>query len=168
MALTYTTVDRVHNMVPMIGSISTLTSAQTVELLEYAEAQLNTRLAKMYSIPVAGTVPMLQSLATDIGVYEVLAKRIFTNERLKDSVWPDRFKEALETADKIAEGEITLVDSAGNIIGADTTIAELKTTTDGYHPTFADGISFKDMRHDTDKVDAQMDERGIGLIRRIT
>tara|TARA_Y100000310_G_scaffold171492_2_gene171694 strand:+ start:8002 stop:8508 length:507 start_codon:yes stop_codon:yes gene_type:complete len=168
MALSYTDVDRIHNMVPQIGSLTSLTSAQTVELAEYGEAELNARIVKMYSVPVSGVIPLLQSLATDMAVYNVLAKRVFTNERLKDSVWPDRFKDALEVADRIAEGEITLVDSAGNIIGANTSTSELKTTTDGYTPTFTDGINFKDMVHDPDKVEAQQDERGNGYARLIS
>lgn len=166
MALAYTDVDRIHNMVPQIGSLSTLTSAQTVELAEYGEAELNARIVKMYTVPVSGVIPILQALATDMAVYTVL-KRVFTNERLKDSVWPDRFKDALETADKISSGELTLVDSAGAIVAANTATSELKTTTDGFTPTFTDGINFKDMVNDPDKVDAQYDERGGGYARLI-
>jgi len=168
MALTYTSVDRIHTMVPQIGSLSTLTSAQTVELAEYGEAELNARIVKMYSVPVSGTVPLLQALATDLATYQVLAKRVFTNERLKDSAWPDRFKEALETADKIGDGDLLLTDENGDVIGANTSTSQLKTTTDGFTPTFTDSINFKDMTHDPDKVEAQQDERGNGYSRLVT
>lgn len=164
MALTYTSVDRVHNVLPNIGSNSAITSAQKVEMLEYAEAEVNARIAKRYTVPVAGTIPVLISIATDLGIYRILSRRIFTGQKLKDSAWPDRFNEALATLKEIEDGGISLVNSDGTVVGARTDIAKLKTTTDGYVPTFTDAIPFGDMVQDSDKVDAQITERG-GFLR---
>ncbi len=161
MALQYTSVNRIYDLEPMIGSVTTLTSSQILTAFaEPAEARMNAVLARNYTVPVDGTVPILQSLADDISVYFILAKRIFPAQRLKDSAWPDRFKEALTVLDDIGSGKTILVNSAGTLIGARTDIADVKSNTSGYQSTFHEGADV-DQVQDPDKIDDLLDARDL-------
>ena len=155
MGVEYTTVDRCFDTLPALQDDTDLTSAHMVIFIEDAEAEMNARIRSKYAVPVAGAVPLLRTLATDCAIYHVLSRRIFSQERLEDSVWPDRFKECKETIADIAKGEITLVDSAGNIIDPDTTAEQFLSTTKGDHATFWEGGDFEQVK-DRDKIE---DER---------
>ena len=160
MALSYTSVERVFDIVPMLGELSSLTSAQVVIFGEHAEAEVNVALARNYTVPVSGNPPMLQALATELCIYRILAQRVFTQERLQDSVWPTVFKDARELLAELAKGSGLLVDSAGTVIGARTDIASPKSNTMDYHSTFSD-LPPIDWFHDKDKVDDLEDERDL-------
>lgn len=162
MALNYTSVARIYDLEPMIGSISDLTSSQIVTAFaEPAEAEINARIAKLYTVPVAGTTPLLQAIADDISVYRILSRRVFTQDQLKDSVWPDRFKESMETLSGVAKGEIILVDSAGAVIGTLSNVAQAKTNVQNYLPTFHEGGTWEDQIKDQDKIDDELDARSL-------
>lgn len=140
MALKYTTVSRMLSVLPMVGSVSNLSSSDIVNLFAIpAESIIDGYLIRHYTLPIAGTIPILQALADDISLYRILSRRVFTQEKLQDSVWPDRFKEAEEMLQKIADGEILLVDSNGNLISARTDLADVRSNTDSYLPTFHEG-----------------------------
>ena len=165
--VSYTSVSIMISMIPDLGSVSTLTSAHLYTYAGQAEALVNAKIARHYSLPLASIPPLLETVATDIAVYYVLVKRLFTQERLTTSPWPDRYKEALTTLDAIADGALTLVDTAGTIIGARTDVAEVYSTTMDYTPTFHEGPWVTHVQ-DEDKIEDELDKRDIGLVDRLT
>ncbi len=158
----YTNEDRVYDMEPMIGSLSDLTSAQLVSaFIDPAEGEMDSRLSRRYNVPVLGTIPILQGIADDLAIYRVLSRRVFTQDQLKNSVWPDRFKESLDLLIEISKGEVQLVDSDGALVAQKTDVAEAVSSTEGYLPTFHEGGSWLDQVKDPDKVDDLLDERNL-------
>src|SRR3990172_2218432 len=125
MVLTYTAVERIYDIEPELREVSDLTSAQVVKFAEDAEAEINGAVARFYVVPVLGGPPLLTAVATDIAIYRILSRRVFTQERMKDSTWPDRFKESRDILAKVASGEFSLVDSVGTIIGGRTDVAKV-------------------------------------------
>ena len=158
----YTSVTRIYSLEPIVGSASDLTSAQLADsFIAAAEAEINAQLARRYTVPVAGTIPLLQTIADDIAVYRVLSRRLFSQDQLKDSTWPAAFKESMDTLEKIASGEVLLVDSSGTVISQRGAIATAATNHDDYLPTFHDGGSWLDQVKDSDKRDDENDDRGL-------
>lgn len=164
--VSYTTVSLMLTTLPDLGSVTTLTSAHLYTYASQAEALVNARLARHYSLPLATVPPLLEAVSTDIAVYYALVKRLFTAERLNASPWPERYKEALETLEGVADGTLTLVDTAGTIIGARTDIAEVYSTTQGYTPTFHEGPWTTHVQDD-DKIEDETDKRDIGWAGRV-
>ena len=162
MALTYTSVARVYDLEPMVGSLSDLTSASIVAAFATpAEAEMNARLSRRYEVPVTGTVPLLQAIADDLTVYRILSRRVFTQDQLKNSVWPDKFKESMESLNEIAAGKILLVDNTGTLVGTRATVAAAATNVDTYQPTFHDGGDWLDQIKSGDKTTDEEDARSI-------
>jgi phage gp36-like protein len=114
----YTTVANVLEALPAVGSITNITSAVVCSFIGRSEALINAKVSKQYTLPIAGDVPLLQTLSLDITLYNLLAKRIFAGEQLSKSPWPDRYKEALDVLDEIAAGTIPLLTSSGAIVTA--------------------------------------------------
>lgn len=131
----YTTVDKLLVTLPMVGSITSISSADLAAFIDDADAIINAKLAKQFTVPVSGA-PLLNSLAADIALARLLTRRVFTQEQANKSTWPDEYKAALETLDKIASGEITLVSSAGTVISAASAEGGVWSNTMGYVPTF--------------------------------
>lgn len=141
MALAYTNVaSLMYGILPMLGSVTTITSAQLVTLAEGAEAKINSRIGRLYALPITATVPALITIATDLALYRALALRVMTQDVLKDSVWPARYKDAEDWLDRIAKGEDLLFDSAGAILQGQTALAPITSTTDAYLPAVSDGL----------------------------
>lgn len=135
--VSYTTVETVLEMMPSIGSITTITSATIALFAGQAEARINAALSQQYLIPITGRIPVIEAVAADLTLYGLLAKRVFTGEQMNKSDWPDRFKEAVGLLDKIASGEMELLDSSGSSIAVrETGGAELWSNTMNYTPTF--------------------------------
>jgi len=137
---------------PAISSITQITSAQLAWYAGQAESFINAKISKHYALPFATDVPLLTTISTDLALYNLLVKRLFTAERMNKSEWPDRYKEAMAMLDDIASGKIVLIDSSGSVIGARNDIAEMWTNTMRYVPTFHDG-AWEDMVTDPSKLD---------------
>lgn len=131
----YTTVDKLRVTLPMVGSITSISSADLAAFIDDADAIINSKLSKQYTVPVSGA-PLLNSLAADIALARLLTRRIFTQEQANKSTWPEEYKEALKTLDKIAAGEMTLVNSAGAIIAAASAEGGVWSNNMNYVPTF--------------------------------
>lgn len=161
MALAYTSVSRIFDLEPQLSSVTNLTSSQIVTAFaEPAEALINALISTNYDVPVVGTVPLLQALADDISVYRILSRRIFTAQQLKRSVWPDKFKESLDTLNLVAKGQVRLVNSAGDFIASRSDVADVKTNVDTYHSTFHIGGQL-DQVIDPDRIDDDLVERDL-------
>lgn len=134
MALKYTTVDAMLVELPKVGSETAITSAQMYQMASHAEAQIDARLAKWYQLPISGSPPLLVSIATEFACYKLVALRIMTEGQLKDSAWPARFKESLDSLDRLVKSEDSLVDSSGQIISQRSDLAPILSNTMDYNP----------------------------------
>lgn len=157
MALNYTSVNRMLALVPALSEVRSLNSAQLVMFAEAAESEVDGAIAKSYVVPVPGGPPLLTTVATDLALYRVLSQRVFTQERLKDSVWPGVFKEARAILKEIAEGVRPLVDSSYAIIAGRSTVAATSNTKD-YLPTFTE-LDPEQASVDCNKLDDLANER---------
>src|SRR3990167_2648891 len=156
--VSYSSVSLMMTVLPDLGSVTTLTSAHLANFAGAAQAQVNARIARHYSLPLASEIPELQRLTTDIAIYYTLTRRLFTQERLNSSLWPDRYKEALETLSEIADGTIPLIDASGTILGARVDVAEVWSTTKEYVPTFHEG-GWPEQVQDLDKLEDEAARR---------
>lgn len=165
-AVDYTSVDRMKLVLADLGSVTTLTSQQMWTFGIDAQAEMNARLARLYTLPLMTTtvtVPILTALATDLAIYRVLSRRLFTAERLAASPWPDRYKEAQRTLEQIATGEVLLVTTSYTVIDGRTDIAEVWSTTKDYVPTFWEGPPGTSVV-DEDKLEDGANARDLGSI----
>jgi phage gp36-like protein len=158
----YSTVLLCYLTLPDLGSVTTLTSAHIAGFIGQAEAEINARLVKSYALPLAVEVPLLTMLATDLAIYRVLTRRLYTAERLQQSPWPDRYREAQQTLVAIQDGALPLVDSSGAVVGGRTDVAELWTTTKNYVPTFWEGHA-GDQGQDPNKLEDEAARRDMTL-----
>ena len=146
---------------PAIGSRTSITSADFHNnFLIPAESIIDSKLVKLYTLPITTecqcgdtcNVPILQTIATDIALYRVLSQRIFQQEKKNESLWPDKFKQAMDLLESIKDGEMELVKDDGSIVDERTDLASVETSTEDYNPTMTedDPIFHID---DQDKID---------------
>lgn len=163
----YTTVARLYQHDPMVGSVSDITSSQLADVfIADAEAEIDSWLVRSYTMPISVdgvTFPILTAIATDLSLYGVFAQRIFTQEQLKNSTWPDRFKEARTMLEMLATGKMLLLDSSGAILGDRSDVAEVWSNTMGSVPTHSE-LSPEYSRTDPEKLSELEDDRGFGMI----
>lgn len=118
MPLNYTSVEKVLVLNASVGSVTTINSAVISSVAGQAEALVDAKLARLYTVPVAGRPPLLESISSDLTLYRLMSRRMLSGESANDSPWPDRYKEAMELLDQLADGSLTLVSSAGALIPA--------------------------------------------------
>lgn len=159
MPLSYTDVSRILLVEPKIGSASTVTSAQLYALAEDAESEISAQVSRYYDLPFAAAPPLLRSIATNLSIYYAL-RRLFTEEKLKDSAWPRTFREANKTLERIGLGEIMLTDSSGQIIAARSDNAGAWSDKMEYNPTFTE-LGPEQSYIDSSKIDDLKSSRGI-------
>ena len=165
--LYYTSVDRAYNVVPAIGSVSNLTSAMLCDAFAVpAEAIMNAKLAKLYSVPITPAPPVLSAIADDIFLYRVLTRRVFNQQQLKDSAWPDRFKEALDLLSDILTLQMPLITDVGSVIPITTDFAQVVSNNSNYDQTFTEADPYFWVQ-DLQKIDDILTERQIDIIWRI-
>lgn len=159
MVLNYTSVDRMLTVESMLGSVTSITTGTLSTFAHDAEADVNGYLAARYVVPVTGSPPLLVSIATDLALYRTLSRRVFTQERLKASTWPQTFKEALETLKEIAKGDVLLTDATGAVIAERSDLDLPWSDKKDYLPTFHEG---REGTHtvDSEKIDDELEERG--------
>jgi hypothetical protein len=155
-------VQRILDLVPGVGSLTNLTSAQILSAyIEPVEGLINARLAKLYLVPVTPAPPMLQFIADHLVAYDILYTRIYTPQRLKDSAWPPKFRDdAQKLLEQLAAGEITLITASGAVVTQSNTIIATSNT-QNYHQTFLDD-SIEEAEPDQRKLDDLADVRDEG------
>jgi phage gp36-like protein len=127
-------VDKVYQVLPLINSVTTITSADICSFCIDAESIVDARLfGGGYTVPMVG-VPLLSTLATDISIYRLLTRRVFTQEQINKSDWPDRYKEALDMLVEIQAGTLPLVTVAGTA----TDSRNAQSNTQNLVPTFSE------------------------------
>lgn len=167
MPLKWTSVETILEVAPRIGSNTNVVSAHIFRFAAHAEAEVEATIGQRYVLPISATLPsgnLLESVATDLAIHKILSRRVFTTEVLKDSEWPDRFKEARETLINIRRGRLFLVDSAGVLLAQRNDLDEVWSNTQDYQPTFSD-LPMTESEVDPDKVEDLRDDRDIALPR---
>lgn len=158
--ITITSVGAIIEAQPVIASASLITSAQLALHLGQAEAKVWAKTSLRYDVPISPVPPMLQSICLDLAVYGVLVKQAILANTLEDSPWPDRYKEALEELEGVADGTMPLLTSSGTVIAPSenpSTYAYGFPNT-AYQPTFTE-LPPEYNRPDPDKLEDLLDER---------
>jgi phage gp36-like protein len=161
MPVVYSNVQNVLNTFPNVQSRSNITSAHIFEFLSRGESIIDTKLAKTYALPFTNTIPVLETLSTDIGAYLLLSRRFFTQERSNSSEWVDRFKESFELLDQIANGEYPLIDASGNLVEGKHSAMQVWSNTQNYHPTMHEDDPLNQVI-DSDKTEENRNDRDLG------
>lgn len=125
----------IYNVIPMVGSETEITSLHIANFINEAESIINTYLSNSYTVPISGGAPILTTLTVGIACYRLLARRVFTAQQLKDSVWPDRFKEDMEILEEIASGDAAVVTTSGTILPATVAAGGVWSNQEGYVQT---------------------------------
>lgn len=159
----YTTVSRILDRYPAIGSDTRITSSQILTaFIQPTEHWMQSQLARLYTLPMTN-VPVLEGLATDLALAKILMDRLYTGQQMKDSPWARNMASRAEKMfEMIVSGESLLVNSAGTLIGANNNFAPTSNTKD-YLPTFWEG-PVSDNIIDEDKLDDEADARDIDRI----
>ncbi len=134
----YTSVLLLKQMVPSVGSVTSITSADIALFIRNAESIVNAKISKSYAVPISPAPPLLETISTDISLYRLLALRMFTQAQMNESVWPDKFKESMETLDDIAAGKTALVNRAGTLVDAAVGETAFRSSTLDYDQTMTE------------------------------
>lgn len=161
LSFSYSTVSNIYRLAPEVGSLTSMLSADVHGFGGKAQAIVDAKIARLYALPITAEVPILQSLTEDFALYYIF-RRLYTSERFNHSPWPDRYKEALDMLEQIADGGIPLVNASGAIVAGTTEVIEVWSNTKGYHPTFTPGLDMLDHVIDTDRIDDERAERDTG------
>ena len=145
--VSYTTVSLVTSAYPAINSVSNINSAVVAQFAGTVEAQINAKISKKYTLPIAGDCPILTAIATRETIYRIAVQRLlaqFPPAQQGQHPMQVQHKEDLAILDEIASGEMQLiaVNSDGSfsvLIAADTAQMEIFSTTKGYVPTMHEG-----------------------------
>src|SRR5262245_45535612 len=119
----YATVTRIHSAYPEISSITAITSAVVVQFIDQVEAEINARIAKKYVVPVTPLPPLLQAISERETRYRILIQRgLIQFPGYQEGPHPlgVQHKDDQKLLEMIADGELTLTDSAGNVITQNT------------------------------------------------
>lgn len=156
--VSYTNASVILQTLTAIGSISTLNNSSILLHAGQAEAFINAKIAKKYTLPIVGQVPLLETLATDLAIYNILTTRISLKTDAGEHPWFQRFKNVLRTLNEIADGSLPLVVSDGSLLSDRTDTQEAYSTTMGYKATTFEGsIEYQEI--DSNKVEDNLDSR---------
>ncbi len=159
--ISYTCVENVYDTLPRLLDLSTLTSGHIAMFIGRAEAKINAMIVKRYTIPLTQETFILEQIANDMAIHDIVKKRLFTADKLSESPWPDAYKTAVEDLEKIADGKMPLVAVDGSIIGGRTDVSEVWSNNMDYHPTYSDLDEFDQIR-DGDRLDDLRGDRSTG------
>lgn len=155
----YTSVSLMLLTLPNV-SLTSVTSAHLCQFAAYGESLIDTKLSKRYVIPLTGTFPILETIATDLGLYYLLSRRIFTKERMNNSEWPDRFKESVELICDIGNGKWPLINNSGTVVAGRNDLAEAFSDKQDFIPTFFEGPETL-TEPDQEKIREELDDRDV-------
>ena len=112
----YSTVEKVLDLYPRVGSLSTVTSANIAFYIDQAENEINGHLVNGYTLPFSSTPPIIESLSTEYGLVKIL-QRFFTQEVGSDNAYvASRLESVMDYLTKINSGDIGLFTSSLELI----------------------------------------------------
>lgn len=153
--VSYTSVSRINSAFPMIHSVSNITSVVVAQYAGDVEAEINALISKRYALPLTVECPILTAIATREAIYRIAIQRAlvqFPPAQQGQHPMLTQHRDDQKLLDRIATGDIQLVDNAGAVIAGDTSQVEVYSTTKDYLPTFHEG-DWGDMVQDEDKLD---------------
>lgn len=142
----YSTVAKVLDTFPMIGSVTAITSAHVAGAIGAEQAFVDGKMAGRYATPFSPVPPLLETIVTDLACYRLLTQRVFTQERMNESAWPDAFKRGMALLDALSAGSMSLVSGSGTVIGESAAAqisGEVWSSTQTTSPTFGQGDWFE-------------------------
>lgn len=154
----YCNVQDIFEVVPSIGSHSSITSAYIAAEIGRTQAMIDGRLAARYSVPFSPVPHLIEAIAVDLSAKAIIEKRIFSTNRTADDKMLTGFEHAMKLLSAVASGTVSLVDSAGSIVAGRADVAQIWSSTDDYAPTMHSG-EWADMVQDPDRLDDIADER---------
>lgn len=156
----YTDIPTIYATVPLVASLTSVTSEQI--LLEVGKAQsfIDSKLAKRFSVPFSSAPPLVVSLCTDISLYYILTKRLYASDRMYDERMVSGLERAFDVLDSLADGSMTMVDSSGAAVTETMAHAATWSNTKDYEETFHEG-DFELTIRDDDKLDNIYDDRDL-------
>ena len=162
-SLSYTSVTRINSMFPMISSVANITSGVIAQYADDAEAEIDARISKRYTLPLGVTCPILSAIATREAIYSIATQRglvLFPPAQQGRAPLYQRHLDDQKLLEAIADGSIQLVTSSGAVVAADLSQMEIYSTTMDYVPTFSEG-SQMDQIQDEIKLDDDLSNRGL-------
>lgn len=153
----YSTVENVQLVLSAIGSVTSINSASIAALIGRGQARVDARLARRFEVPFAGPPPIIETITTDLAAYEIL-RRLFTAQRMNNSEWPDRFRDADKLLQELADGKAEIVTASGTVLQGRNDVAEIWSSSENYLPTFHEGPIGTQVR-DSDKISDLLSER---------
>lgn len=153
----YTSVDKVLLTTPAVNSITNITSGGIAHYIDRAETLINARLAGQFTVPLSSNIPILEMIATDLAIYEIISKRASTMTKDTENDWPSRFKKAETILSDILSGDIVLYDNTGALVSRKTNASPWSNTMD-YAPTFRED-DFEESHVDFDKLEDIINDR---------
>lgn len=144
----------------IVSSAANVSSAALAQFISDAQATVNARIAKRYTLPLTVESPLLTKLTTELAIIELCRKRImfhFSKEDLSKAGILTRYDEVMKELDALANGEISLTTDVGTPVLAAN--MQFWSTTLGYQRTFYEGDQHL-QRVDPDKLEHEYGERG--------
>lgn len=164
-----TTVGEVFSAYPPISSVTALTSGVIAQA--YAgpvQAYILGKIAKLYPPDslFPNLPPVLHAVATRETIYRISMSRLMTSfpsSQTGKATIQVMHDEDMKLLTEIVEGDMSLIDSSGQVLLPSLGVVEIFSTTAGYNPTMHEG-SFLDMIRDERKLDDIINDRlGEGL-----
>lgn len=154
----YTSADDIRKLFREVDSVPEFTDTDMEFYIRFAESEVDAKLAARYTLPFSETPPVIRSIATEKALIKVL-DRFFTGQTEDENDWRNvRKKECDALLQGIVDGEITLVNSAGTVLGPRADIHSILSSTNNYTPTFSHGSSIVE-EVDPDRIQDEEDER---------
>jgi len=151
----YSTVEKVLDLYPRVGSLSTVTSANIAFYIDQAENEINGHLVNGYTLPFSSTPPIIESLSTEYGLVKIL-QRFFTQEVGSDNAYvASRLESVMDYLTKINSGDIGLFTSSLELIPFNSGDTIFSNTME-YNPTFT-MLNPSLQQIDSDRLDDELD-----------
>ncbi len=131
-----------------------------------AEAYVNAKVSRMYSIPIEGLVPMLEVISTDFSIHKILSTRFTLKSKDAEHPFYQRFKQSRELLEEVSNGMTSLLDASGNVLAGRSDINEVWSNRMDNIPTFWEGPD-EEQFVDQDKLDDEANRRGDTIIERL-
>lgn len=154
----YTSAIDIRKLFREVDSADSFTDTDIDFYISFAESEVDAKLAARYTLPFSETPPVVRSIATEKALIKVL-DRFFTGQTEDENDWRNKRKEECDALlDGIVEGEITLVNNAGTVLGPRADIHNILSSTDIYAPIFDHGSAILQVV-DPDRIQDEEDEK---------
>ena len=162
-SLSYTSVTRINSVFPMISSVANITSGVVAQFADDAEAEIDAKSSKRYTLPLGVACPILSAIATREAIYQIATQRAlvqFPPAQQGKHPMKAQHDEDVALLEEISNGGLAIVTSSGAVVPESTTEILIYSTTQGYVPTFSEGAT-NDQVQDEDKLADDLAARGL-------